>query len=95
MKIFFNILGGLFLAVAIGFFFAGQKVLAYDRACSADGFTVVYVNGIMTTRDQANDDRVAFNKKFLLKVNIIDMIMNIIDQTNVLLRLKLIKLQHV
>ena len=41
-----------------------REVLAYDRECLAAGYTVVYVNGILTTRPQAEDNTYAIRDKF-------------------------------
>lgn len=52
------------LAVVLVAPFLSKEVLAYDRECLATGYTVVYVNGILTTQTQAEDDTYAFRDKF-------------------------------
>ena len=42
-----------------------SRAMAFSRQCLAEGYTVVYVNGIKTTREEADKDRKAFQKKFI------------------------------
>lgn len=55
------------LLLCASYVFLDSRVWAYERICLADGYTVVFVNGIMTSRDQAIKDREALNKKFVIK----------------------------
>lgn len=53
----------LIFATSLPFLFV-QKSLASTAACSKDGFTVVYVNGILTSEAQADADRDNLQRTF-------------------------------
>jgi hypothetical protein len=63
-----NLLGivlTLFIVLALPLFIT--KTFAYTRECTADGYTIVYVNGILTTEKQAKDDTSFFEDIFKRK----------------------------